>query len=81
MSKNKYRYNRGEDYNYTCELLQDARYDNEVCYSICRHAPCPYLLGQIKSLCSNPYIMTDYETPFDLAQEVLKIINSDSFNG
>ena len=75
MSKDKYRYNRGEDYDYTCV------YDNEVCYSVCRHVPCPYLLGQIKYLCSNPNVICDYETPFDLAQEVLKIINSGSFNG
>lgn len=38
-------------------------------------------LDKIKILCSDPYIMTDYETPFDLAQEVLKIINSNSFKG
>lgn len=38
-------------------------------------------LDKIKYLCSNPNIICDYETSFDLAQEVLKIIDSNSFNG
>lgn len=50
MNKNKCKYNRGKDHNYTCELSQDIRYDDEVYYSVCKYEPCPHLLSKIKSL-------------------------------
>ena len=46
MSKNKCRYNRGEDYDYTCELSQDERYDDEIYYSVCKYEFCPRLINK-----------------------------------
>ena len=50
MSENKCKYNRGKDYNYTCELSRLAQYGDKVYYGACEHEPCPCLLNKIKSL-------------------------------
>lgn len=74
--------NRGEDYDYYNKIYYASPKVVEALNIFKRaYETQTVTLDKIKSLCSNPNIICDYETPFDLAQEVLKIIDSNSFNG